>query len=214
MELYGYFRSSAAWRVRIGLHYKQLTAISRSVHLLRSGGEQHARAYLELNPQGLVPTLVDGGRVLTQSLAILEYLEETRPIPPLLPQDATARASIRSWALAIACDIHPLNNLRVLQYLERELGQPEAARRTWYRHWVIRGLEALESEIARTRPDDSFCWGETPTLADVCLVPQLYNARRYGVDLAPYPRLVRAEQACFAHDAFALTAPERQPDAS
>ncbi len=213
MELYGYFRSSAAWRVRIGLRYKAIPAIHHGVHLLREGGEQHAPAYRALNPLGLVPTLVDGKQVLTQSMAILEYLEESHPAPPLLPRDPVARAQVRSWAQAIACDIHPLNNLRVLQYLEREMHQLEPARHAWYRHWVILGLEALELEISRIRPDDRFCWGETPTLADVCLVPQLYNARRYEIELAPYPRLCRAERACYELEAFSLTHPDHQPDA-
>ncbi|EQD80896.1 Maleylacetoacetate isomerase, partial [mine drainage metagenome] len=205
--------SSAAWRVRIALAYKGLQAELKPVHLLRDGGEQHTPAYRALNPLGIVPTLIEGTQVFTQSLAILEYLEERHPEPALLPRDPVERARVRALALTIACDIHPLNNLRVLRYLETTLGAGPAEREAWYHHWVTQGLKALEVEIARPGWPGPFALGPSPTFADVCLVPQLYNARRFGVDLAPFPALVAIEQACLALPAFAITAPEHQPDA-
>jgi maleylpyruvate isomerase len=210
MILHDYFRSSAAYRVRIALNLKGLAAERRFVHLRR--GEQRAPTYLEVNPQGFVPTLEVGGRHLTQSLAIIEYLDEKHPLPPLLPPGAEDRAWVRAIALAIACDIHPLNNLRVLQYLGRELAIDEPRRDEWYRHWVREGFAAIEAQLAQ-RAGASFCLGDTPTLAEVCLVPQVANARRLAVDLAPYPRIAAIDAACRALPAFAEAAPERQPDA-
>jgi len=210
MILHDYFRSSAAYRVRIALNLKGLAAERRFVHLRR--GEQRAPAYLALNPQGLVPTLEVGGRHLTQSLAIIEYLDEKHPQPPLLPPGPEDRAWVRAVAFAIACDIHPLNNLRVLKYLDRELGIDEPRRNEWYRHWVREGFDAIETELAR-RAVGPYCLGDLPTIADVCLVPQMANARRLGQDLTPYPRLRDIDAACLALPAFADARPELQPDA-
>jgi maleylpyruvate isomerase len=210
MVLHDYFRSSAAYRVRIALNLKGLAAERRFVHLRR--GEQRAPAFLALNPQGFVPMLEDGGERITQSLAIIEYLEETHPQPPLLPPGAADRAWVRSIALAIACDIHPVNNLRILKYLGGELAVDEARRDAWYRHWVEEGFGAIEAQLA-ARARGAFCLGDTPTLADVCLVPQVANANRLKVELAPYPRIVAVDAALRALEPFALAAPERQPDA-
>jgi maleylacetoacetate isomerase len=213
MKLYDYYRSSAAYRVRIALNLKGLVPDERTFVHLRMGN-QRALDYLALNPQGLVPALqLDDGNVLTQSLAICEYLEETHPAPPLLPSDAPARARVRAIALAIACEIHPLNNLRVLNYLLHTLGVSSAQKDGWYKYWVDVGLEALETQLAREAATGRYCHGDTPTLADVCLVPQLANARRVKIDLAPYPTLTRIESACLALPAFAAAMPERQPDA-
>ena len=212
MKLYDYFRSSAAYRVRIALNLKGLAPERAFIHLRR--GAQRGDDYLALNPQGLVPSLVtDGGDVLTQSLAIIEWLDETQPRPPLLPPDPVGRARVRSLALAIACDIHPLNNLRVLNYLTGTLGATDAQKDGWYRYWCDVGLEALETNLAREAATGSFCHGDVPTVADICLVPQLANARRVDLDLAPYPTLLRIETACIALPAFADAAPSRQPDA-
>ena len=212
MKLHDYFRSSAAYRVRIALSLKGLTAERAFVHLRR--GAQHADDYRALNPQGLVPALeTDDGVVITQSLAIIEYLDETHPAPPLLPADALGRARVRSIALAIACDIHPLNNLRVLQYLTGTLGVPDAKKDGWYRYWCDTGLEALERRLAADAATGVFCHGDAPTLADACLVPQLANARRMAVDVAAFPTLLRIDAACQALPAFAAAAPARQPDA-
>jgi maleylpyruvate isomerase len=209
MKLHGYFRSSAAYRVRIALNLKGLGAEHLPHHLRK--GEQCAPAYLAINPQGLVPALEnDAGAVLTQSVAIIEWLDETHPHPPLLPKDILQRAKVRAFALAIACDTHPVQNLKVLARL-RELGLPEEKVQDWAA-WVNReGLSACETLI-RDEPGP-FCFGNVPTLADLCLVPQLANARRFGVDVAAYPRLLEAEAAAKALSAFANAAPEKQPDA-
>lgn len=212
MELYTYFRSSAAYRVRIALNLKGLKTDYRYVHLIKNGGEQHRPEYLALNPQGRVPTLVDDGHVLTQSLAIIEYLEETHPEPPLLPKDALGRARVRALAQVIACDIHPINNQRILKYLDQELHADEAARTRWYRHWVIEGFTALE-KLLDNPATGKFCHGNQPTLADVCLVPQVFNAQRFSVDLAPFPTIQRINEHCLTLKAFADAAPEKQPDA-
>ena len=212
MKLYDYFRSSAAYRVRIALNLKRLSPERAFVHLRR--GAQRGDEYLELNPQGLVPSLVtDGGDVLTQSLAIIEWLDETQRAPPLLPADSAGRARVRSLALAIACDIHPLNNLRVLNYLTGTLGATDAQRDGWYRYWCDVGFEALETRLARDAATGAYCHGDTPTIADICLVPQLANSRRVHLDLSPYPTLLRIEAACTALQAFANAAPAKQPDA-
>ena len=213
MKLYDYFRSSAAYRVRIALNLKGLKPDERTFVHLRMGS-QRAQDYLALNPQGLVPALeLDDGRVLTQSLALVEYLDESHPSPPLLPKDATGRARVRAIALGIACEIHPLNNLRVLNYLTGTLGATDAQRNGWYKYWVDVGFEALESQLERDDETGTFCHGESPTLADICLVPQLANARRFKVDVTPYPTLTRIEAACNALPAFAQAAPSQQPDA-
>jgi maleylacetoacetate isomerase len=213
MRLYDYFRSSAAYRVRIALNLKGVTPDERTFVHLRMGN-QRAQDYLALNPQGLVPALaLDDGHVLTQSLAIVEYLEETYPEPPLLPAEAAARARVRAIALQIACDIHPLNNLRVLNYLLGTLGVAKEQKDGWYRYWVDVGFEALEKMLAHDADTGRFCHGERPTRADVCLVPQIANARRGHLDRAPSPTLARIESACNAIEAFAAAAPARQPDA-
>jgi len=212
MKLYDYFRSSAAYRVRIALQFKSQAPERVFIHLRR--GAQRDESYLALNPQGLVPMLVtDAGDMLTQSLAIIEWLDETFPKPPLLPSDADGRARVRGIAMAIACDIHPLNNTRVLNYLTGTLGVTEAQKDGWYRYWVDTGLEALETSRARDKATGRFCHGDAPTLADICLVPQLANARRFAIDLAAYPTLTRIEAACLALPAFAAAAPAKQPDA-
>jgi len=213
MRLYDYFRSSAAYRVRIALNVKGVKPDARTHVPLRKGG-QRARDYLARNPQGLVPALeLDDGRVLTQSLAIIEYLEETHPAPPLLPRDPAERVRVRGIALQIACDIHPLDNLRVLNYLIGTIGASREQKDAWYRHWIDVGFEALEKTLARDPATGRFCHGDTPTLADICLVPQIANARRFDIDLSSWPTLVRIESACSALPAFAEAAPERQPDA-
>lgn len=214
MELYTYFRSSAAYRVRIALNLKGLKADYRYVHLVKDGGQQHRPEYLAVNPQGLVPALEDNGRLLTQSLAIIEYLEDTHPDPPLLPKGAWDRARVRALAQVVACDIHPVNNQRVLKYLEQEFGADEAARARWYRHWVIEGFNALEKLLGGHPATGDFCHGDRPTLADICLVPQVFNAKRFSVDLAPYPTILRINDRCLTLKAFADAAPEKQADAS
>jgi maleylacetoacetate isomerase len=212
LKLYDFYRSSAAFRVRIALNLKGIAPEREFVHLRKNA--QRADDYLALNAQGLVPALVgDDGRVLTQSLAIIEWLDETHPSPPLLPKDAAGRARVRALALAVACDIHPLNNLRVLRYLTKTLGVTEEQKDGWYRYWCDVGLEALQTELGRNRETGRFCHGDSPTIADICLVPQLANARRFNVDLDPYPTLTRIEAACLAVPAFAAALPERQPDA-
>lgn len=211
MKLYDYFRSSAAYRVRIALNLKGLTPEREFVHLRR--GAQRGDDYLAVNPHGLVPALVtDDGRVLTQSLAIVEYLDETFPSPPLLPPDVAGRARVRGIAQAIACDIHPIDNLRVLRYLLHTVGVEEAQKDAWYKYWIDVGLEALEASLAHDPATGRFCHGDAPTLADICLVPQLANARRVDMDLSPYPTLTRIEAACHALPAFADAAPSQQPD--
>jgi maleylpyruvate isomerase len=208
MKLHGYFRSSAAYRVRIALNLKGLTAEHLPHHLRK--GEQSAPAYLALNPQGLVPTLEKSGAVLTQSLAIIEWLDETHPSPPLLPKDPLRRAKVRAFALAIACDIHPVQNLKVLARL-RQLGLAEEQVTEWAA-WVNReGLSACEALVKDEK--GPFCFGDKPTIADLCLVPQLANARRFGVDVSGFHRLLEAEAAAKAMKAFADAAPDRQSDA-
>lgn len=214
LTLYTYFRSSASYRVRIALNLKGLTYESVPVHLLKEGGAQHSPAYQQLNPARLVPTLMDGAQPLTQSLAIMEYLDETHPEPALLPRDALGRARVRALAQSIACEIHPLNNLRVLQYLENELQVDAIVRAHWYRHWVTLGFKALETLLADSADCGGFCHGDTPGLADCCLIPQLANARRFDTPLDAFPTLLRIEASCLALDAFARAAPGAQPDAA
>jgi maleylacetoacetate isomerase len=213
LRLHTYWRSSAAYRVRIVLALKGLAYESVPRHLLRAGGEQRRADYVATNPQGLVPALEHDGCVVTQSLAICEYLEEICPQPPLLPADPRSRAAVRAMALAIACDIHPLNNLSVQQYLRAELGQGDEGVTRWSHHWIARGFRALEQLVSRNSADGRHCFGATVTLADAFLVPQLYNARRAQVDLAPYPGLLAVAQHLESLPAFAAARPEVQPDA-
>ena len=211
MNLYGYFRSSASHRVRIALSLKGLRYDLRPVHLRRN--EQRAPVFLERNPQGLVPALEDDGAVLTQSLAIIEYLEERVPAPPLLPPAPTDRAWVRALAQIVACDIHPINNLRVLQYLEKDLALGEEARAVWARRWIDEGFTAMEAMLSDDPRTGLHCFGNRPTFADICLVPQVVNSRRFDVDMARYPTLARINENCMRLSAFADQAPERQPDA-
>ena len=210
LRLYTYFRSSAAYRVRIALNIKKIAYEPVFVHLRR--GEQQGESYRAVNPQGLVPALETKQGVLAQSLAIIEYLDETHPAPPLLPADPFARAQVRRMAQIIACDIHPLNNLQVLKTLKRDFGADEEAIGRWYAQWIHRGFAALEALVGQYGGAGR-CFGEEATLADVCLVPQMANARRFAVDLAPFPRLVEIDAALRALPAFAAAAPEVQPDA-
>jgi len=212
MKLYTFFRSSASYRVRIALNWKGLAYEQAPIHLRRGGGEQFSAAYRAVNPQELVPALEDDGKIFTQSLAIIEYLEEKYPKPALLPADPAARAIVRSMALIIACEVHPLQNLRVLNDLKSSYHQSDEQVNQWARHWIDLGLSALEQSIIK-HGGGRFCYGEAPTLADICLVPQLGNARRFGCDLARYPTLLAIEKNCLALPAFADAAPERQPDA-
>lgn len=214
MKLYSYFRSSASYRVRIALNMKGLACDVVPVHLLKDGGEQLLPEYRKLNPDALVPSLqLDDGAVLTQSLAIIEYLEEVHPAPALLPVDALDRAWVRGIALAIACDIHPINNLRVLRYLVGEMKLSEDDKNRWYRHWVEQGLTAVEQTLAGDSRTGRFCLGDTPGLADCFLVPQIANAQRMQCDLSRMPTLLRINDACLALEAFAAASPARQPDA-
>lgn len=210
--LYGYFRSSAAYRVRIALNLKGLAYEQVAVNLVK--GEQRAEENLARNPQGLVPVLeTDDGTRLTQSLAICEYLEERHPEPALLPGDPAGRARVRSLAQLVACEIHPLNNLKVLKYLVHELKLDEAAKLAWYRHWIAEGFTALEARLAGEAATGAFCHGDSPSLADVWLVPQVFNAERFECDLSAYPTIRRIAERCRAMEAFAKAAPGAQPDA-
>jgi maleylpyruvate isomerase len=211
VRFYGYFRSSAAYRCRIAFNLKGVAPEYVPIHLRK--GDQRAGEFLRLNPQGLVPALDIGAQVLTQSLAIIEWLDETRPEPPLLPRDPLERAEVRAFALAIAADIHPLNNLRVLKYLKSPLGHDQGTIDAWYRHWVEEGLSACERLVTRNGRRGPYSFGAIPTLADICLIPQLANARRVDSDLSACPTLLEIEAHCAADPAFAAAAPERQPDA-
>ncbi|MDB5841949.1 MAG: Maleylacetoacetate isomerase [Herminiimonas sp.] len=217
MKLYSYFRSSASYRVRIALNLKNLSYETVPVHLLRNGGEQFSPEYRKLNQDALVPVLVDDSRddayALTQSLAIIEYLDEVHPMPALLPTSAADRAFVRSLALSIACDIHPVNNLRILRYLVHNLKVSEEDKNAWYRHWCEHGLAALEATLAADNRVGAFCYGDTPTLADCCLVPQVANAQRLDCDLASMPIIMRINETCMDIEAFANAAPANQPDA-
>jgi maleylacetoacetate isomerase len=210
VKLYTYFRSSAAFRVRIALNLKGLGYEPVFVHLAK--GEHRKPEYAKVNPQALVPTLeLDDGTRLNQSLAIIEYLDETHPQKPLVPKDPLGRARVRSLSYLVASEIHPLNNLRVLQHLKRALGQSEEQVNAWYRHWIADGLAKLEEELKGET--GKYCYGETPSMADCCLVPQIFNAKRYQSDLAPYPTVMRIFDACMKLEAFDRAQPSKQPDA-
>lgn len=213
MKLYTFFRSSASYRVRIALNHKGLDYEQVPIHLRRGGGEQLASEYKAVNPHGLVPTLEENGRYLTQSLAIIEYLEERFPHPALLPTDPADRATVRAMALAIACEIHPIQNLRVLRHLRSEYKLDEEEVNRWAQHWIHLGLLALEEQVVSIPKRGKFCFGDGVSLADVCLVPQLANARRFSCDLSGCPSLVQIEANCVQLPAFAKSAPENQPDA-
>jgi len=211
MKLYTYFRSSAAYRVRIALNLKALDYDSLPIALAKEGGEQQSADYLQINPQGLVPALIDDGVSLTQSLAIIEYLQEKYPDIPLLPSNLVDRAHVRAMALSIACDIHPLNNMRVLNYLRDDLQQNENAVSAWYRHWILITFASLESLVDSYGGD--YCFGNTITMADVFLIPQMANARRFDTDVSLFPNLQRIDSVLREHPAFVAAAPENQPDA-
>ena len=213
LRLYSYFRSSAAYRVRIALNLKGLDYQTVPVHLLKNGGEQRSEHYKARNPQGLVPFLETEQGGVGQSLAILEYLEERYPTPALLPAEPLQRAKVRAFALHISCDIHPLNNLRVLQHLTGTLGISEDAKLAWIQRWISEGFQALETELGQLSLSGPYCFGEQPTFADVCLVPQWFNAERFQCELTPYPRLGAVVNACNELQAFQLAQPSRQPDA-
>ena len=211
MKLYTYFRSSAAFRVRIALNLKRLGYEPVFVHLAK--GEHREANYSGVNPQALLPTLeLNDGMRLTQSLAIIEWLDEKHPTPPLIPKDSLARARVRSLSYLIACEIHPLNNLRVLQHLKRALGQSQEQIDQWYRHWIADGLAKLEADLGRGGTG-KFCHGDSPTMGDCCLVPQIFNAKRYNSDLAPYPTTMRVFNECMKLEAFDRAQPSKQPDA-
>ncbi|MBI5901366.1 MAG: maleylacetoacetate isomerase [Rhodocyclales bacterium] len=214
MKLYSYFRSSASFRVRIALALKGLSYDYIPVHLVKEGGQQFAADFRAKNPAALVPVLEDdAGQLLTQSLAIIEYLDETRPEPPLLPADAAGRARVRALALSIACEIHPLNNLRVLAYLSKTLGVSEDQKNVWYRHWVETGLATVDAMLSGDGRTGTYCHGEMPTLADVVLVPQIFNAQRFNCRLDHVPTVMRIHQHCLTLPAFARSVPAEQPDA-
>jgi maleylacetoacetate isomerase len=214
LKLYSYWRSSAAYRVRIALNLKGLPYETEPVHLVRDGGEQHRPEYRQVNPQELVPVLVDGRRVIRQSLAIIEYLDETYDGEmKLLPPTARDRARVRALALIVACDIHPLNNTRVMRFLENEFDLSEEQRSRWMRRWIEEGFQSFEELIAGHPSTGQFCEGDTPTMADLCLVPQVYNARRFHIDMTPFPTIERIVAACLELNAFDAARPENQPDA-
>ena len=212
MKLSTYFRSTAAYRVRIALNLKGIEHELVPVHLLRDGGEHKTEGYLSKNPDGLVPALENDGHVLAQSIAILEYLEETHPQPALLPEDPIDRAYLRGLAQSIACDIHPLNNLRVLQYLVNTLEASEEQKLAWYHHWVGSGFKGIEARLANDARTGLCCYGDTPTIADVCLIPQVYNAKRFNCPLDDYPTIMRINDHCLGLEAFDVSTPDKQPD--
>jgi maleylacetoacetate isomerase len=211
--LYGYFRSSAAFRARIALNLKGLVPELRFVHLLRDGGEQHTEAYKAINPQELIPALAHDGHLITQSLAIIEYLDEIVPAPPLLPKDAYGRARARELAYVVACDIHPVNNLRINRHLVKVFGADAGAQVSWQRHWIRVGFDALETMLAMSPHTGAWCHGDAPTIADICLIPQVANARRVKFEIDTWPTIARIEAHALKHPAFDAALPKNQPDA-
>lgn len=212
LELYTYCKSSAAYRVRIALNFKQIKYTARYVDLLKDGGENFQSDYLNINPQGLIPTLIDGSHTIQQSIAILEYIEEKFPEPALLPEKSEDRAYCRAIAQIIACDIHPLNNLRVLAFIENDMQCSREEKLIWYRHWITQGFNAIEAYINKHNKNGIFCFGETLTIADVCLVPQVYNAYRYECDMTPYPIIRGIYEHSQLHDSVIMSLPEHQAD--
>ncbi len=210
MKLYDYYRSTACYRVRIALHYKHIPFETCPIHLVNQGGEQHLPQYLNINPQGLVPALEINGAILTQSLAIIDYLEDSYPLPTLLPTDSFQRAQIKSLALMIACDIHPLNNLRVLQQLKQAFSATETQTRQWYHHWLKKGFDAFETQLQTLPRDIDVCFGNTISLADVCLIPQVYNAKRFQFSLNDYPLIQRINDYCLQQEAFIKASPKEE----
>jgi maleylacetoacetate isomerase len=213
MKLYGYFRSSASFRVRIALALKGLHYDYAAVHLLKGGGQQLSSAYRDLNPDGLVPTLEDGAHILSQSLAIIEYLDELHPVPPLLPPAPADRAYVRSVAMQITSEIHPINNLRIIQFLKKRFGISDEQKSEWYRHWVDVGFSSLEARLKAEQRVGKFVFGNAPTIADLCLVPQVWNARRFEIPLNQYPNIARLSSNAMELEAFQLAEPASQPDA-
>ena len=207
MKLYDYYRSTASFRVRIALHYKNIAYETLPVHLINNGGEQHHADYVMLNPQGLVPTLDTNTHIITQSLAIIEYLEELHPTPPLLPESPLGRAEVRSLAFLIACDMHPLNNLRVLQQLREQFQAREDQITNWYHHWLKQGFDAFEKKLQRLPRQRPVCYGQDVSVADVCLIPQVYNAKRFHFSLTPYPLITEINEHCMLQNAFKEAAP-------
>jgi maleylacetoacetate isomerase len=212
LELYSYYRSTASYRVRIALELKKISYIYRSVSKLRKGDLEFTDEFGRINPQKMVPTLIDGEAVISQSLAIIEYLEERYPQPALLPKDTLARAYSRQIALLVACDIHPLNIMRVRQYLTSPMGHNQSEKMVWYRHWVDEGFKAMENLLAKSEFRGIFCHGDEPTIADIFLVPQVYNAERFGCPLERYPNIRQIYEVCMSHPAFIAAQPHLQPD--
>ncbi|MDA8621801.1 maleylacetoacetate isomerase [Psychrosphaera sp.] len=212
MKLFGYWRSSAAYRVRIALNLKKIDCELISVHLVKDGGQQHSQSYKELNPNELVPTLVDGELSLNQSMAILDYLEQKYPEVALLPKNLEDNVKAKALAYDIACDVHPLNNLRVLSYLSNQLNQEDAVKTEWYHHWINTGFAAFEASLVKTK--GLFCYGDEISWADICLIPQVYNAERFNVDMSQYPNIMEVTNRCRALPEFWQAAPEQQADAS
>ncbi len=213
MKLYSYWRSSAAFRVRIALNIKDIEAEVVPVHLVKNGGEQHSDSFRAVNPQGLVPALEHEGQIITNSLAIIEYLDEVFEAPPLLPEDPLGRARVRGIAQSVACDIHPIQNLRVMKYLSDGLGLDRSEQPKWAAHWIKTGFDALEAQLAEDNRTGAYCHGDNPTLADICLVPQMVNARRFNVAMDDYPTLCRIDANAMALESFEKAAPQNQPDA-
>jgi maleylacetoacetate isomerase len=211
--LYGYFRSSAAFRARIALNLKGIKPEQRFIHLLKDGGQQHSADYKAINPQELIPALAHDGHTITQSLAIIEYLNEIVPQPPLLPADAYGRAYCREIAYAVACDIHPVNNLRIGQYIKRTFKTQDEDVLSWQRHWITVGFDAIEKILATSAETGAYCHGDVPTIADICLIPQVANARRANLDIAAWPTISRIETHALANPAFDVALPKNQPDA-
>jgi maleylacetoacetate isomerase/maleylpyruvate isomerase len=211
MKLYGYWRSSAAYRVRIALHLKAVDFETCAVHLVKNGGEQHKNDYIALNPNHLVPTLIDGDLVLTQSIAIIDYLDAKYPQVPLYPSDIVAKAKVQALALDVACEIHPLNNLRVQHYLTDNLNATDQQKNAWMHHWMSIGFRAIEEQLLHSA--ETYCFANTITMADICLVPQVYNAMRFKLDMTPYPTIMRVVDNCNLLTAFLKALPENQPDA-